>query len=203
MKKFVLDNCMTIIENNNNFDKIKLAEIRYGLEGIYLTFTKLIIISILAIIIGMFKEMILFLLIYNIIRIPSFGLHAKKSWICLLTSTIAFIGIPYLSLYTTINLKIKIIIGILSIIGMVLFAPADTKKKPIVSKKRRMIFKTVSTIITSIYIILAIIINNNFIVNCLIYSLILQNIMISPITYKIFKMPYNNYKEYIKIHGLN
>ena len=40
-------------------DDIKMAEYLYSIEGFYLTFTKLLIILPLAIILGVFKEMIL------------------------------------------------------------------------------------------------------------------------------------------------
>ena len=203
MKNIVIDNCMNIIKKNTSYDKTKLAEIKYGLEGIYLTITKLIVIGTLAIILGIFKELIIFLMIYNIMRSPSFGIHASKSWICLLTSTIAFIGIPLLMKTTTLNFITKIIIGIISIIGITLFSPADTHKRPIVNKKRRKIYKTLSFIISTTYIILSIIIKDNYISNSFFYATILQNILISPITYKLFNMPYDNYKTYIKTHGLN
>jgi len=48
MKKILINKCMNYIEKNTDYDKTKLAEIKYGLEAIYLTFSKLIIISILA-----------------------------------------------------------------------------------------------------------------------------------------------------------
>ena len=198
MKKFVLDRCMNIIKKNMQYDDTKLEEIRYGLEGIYLTITKILIISIICILLGIFKEFLIFLIIYSIMRTPSFGIHASKSWICLITSTISFVGFPLISIYTKLNITTKLIIGIISVIGICLFSPADTTKRPIINKKRRKIYKILSTIISIIYIILSIKIKNNFISNCLLYSTILQNILISPITYKIFKQPYNNYKEYIK-----
>lgn len=203
MKNYIIDNCMNIIKKNKDYDKTKLAEIKYGLEALYLTFTKVIIISILCITLGIFKEFIIFLLIYTIIRTPSFGLHATKSWICLVSSTIIFIGLPLIMKTIELNIIIKIIIGIILTIGMMLFSPADTHKRPIVNKKRRKIYKTLSTIISIIYVILSIVIKNTYISNCFIFAIVLQNIIISPITYKIFKLPYNNYKEYIKTHGLN
>ena len=203
MKKFVLDNCMNIITNNKQYDDIKLAEIKYGLETLYLTFSKLIIIGILAAILGLFKELLIFLIIYNIIRMTSFGLLATKSWICLLSSTIIFIGIPLIIKNIELNIITKIIIGIIFTIHISIFSPADTHKRPIINKKRRKIYKILSTIISIIYVILSIIIKNTYISNCFIFAIILQNIIISPITYKIFKLPYNNYKEYIKTHGLN
>ena len=200
MKKFIISKTMNYIKKNTNYDEIKLSEIKYGLESIYLTFSKLIIISILAIILGIFKEMILYMIIYNLIRMPSFGLHATKSWICLLSSTILFIGIPYLCIFLSIPMIIKIIIGILGILFMFKNAPADTKKKPIVSKKRRQTYKFISTLLTIIFVVLSIITKDNYISNCLVFAIIMQNCMISPTVYKIFKLPYNNYITFLRDH---
>ena len=200
MKKFIINTCMNYIQKNTNYTDVKLKEIKYGLEGIYLMISKLIIISCLSIILGVLKEMILYMFIYNIIRMPSFGLHATKSWICLLSSTILFVGIPYLCIYLSIPIYIKIIIGILGICLMFKNAPADTKKKPIINKKRRKIYKCISTLLAIIFCCLSIVIKNEFLSNCFTFALIMQNCMISPITYKIFKLPYNNYITFLKEH---
>jgi len=200
LKKFIINKCMNYIQKNTNYNKTKLAEIKYGLEGIYLTLSKLIVIFILSSILGIFKEMIIYMLIYNLIRMPSFGLHATKSWICLLTSTILFIGIPYLCIYLNIPLIIKFIIIVLGIMFMIKNAPADTKKRPIVNKKRRLVYKIISSFLTLIFGLISIIIKNNYISNCLIMAIVMQNCMISPLVYKIFKLPYNNYKIFLKEH---
>jgi accessory gene regulator B len=203
MKDYILNNCMEIISKNKDYNKTKLAEIKYGLETLYLTFSKIIIIVAIAIVLNIVKELIIFLLIFNIIRAPSFGIHASKSWICLLSSTITFIGLPLIMKIVNLNIQTKIIIGIISVIGISLFSPADTHKRPIVNKKRRTIYKILSTSIAITYISLSIVIKDNYISNCFLHATLLQNILISPITYKLFKMPYNNYKTYIKTHGLN
>ena len=191
---------MNYIKKNTNYDKAKLAEIKYGLEAIYLTFSKIIIILILAFILKIEKEMIIYMLIYNIIRMPSFGLHATKSWICLLSSTILFIGIPYLCIILTIPIILKIFIGIVGICFMLKNAPADTKKRPIVNKKRRKVYKIISTLLAIIFVYFTIIIKNNFISNCFLLALVMQNFMISPLVYRIFKLPYNNYITFLKEH---
>ena len=200
MKKYIINKCMDYIKKNTEYDKVKLAEIKYGLEGLYLTLSKIIIIFTLAIIMGIFKEMLIYMLIYNLLRMPSFGLHATKSWICLLSSTILFIGIPYLSMYLNIPLIIKIIITIIGTLLMMKNAPADTKKRPIVSRKRRLIYKIISTVLTLIFGVISICIKNNFISNCFILAIIMQNFMISPMIYKFFKLPYNNYIQFLKEH---
>ena len=177
MKKFLIKRTMNFIKNNTKYDDVKLKEIEYGLVGIYLLISKTIVIFFIALILGIFKEMIIFTLIYNIIRLTSFGLHATKSWICLLFSSIAFIGIPYLCLTIIIPIYIKAILGILGIYFMFKNSPADTKKRPIVNKKRRAIYKTISTILTIIYSFISIFTKNNLIANCMIFSIILQNLL--------------------------
>ena len=200
MKKFITNKLLNYIRKNTDYDEIKLKEIEYGFMSIYLTFSKILVIVIISIILGIFREVILFMLFFNLLRTVAFGLHATKSWICLISSTLIFILIPLLCIYININLYIKLIIGITGIIFIFKNAPADTKKKPIVSKKRRLTYKILSTILSIIYVICSILINNNFISNCLIFSLILENLLVSPLIYKLFKLPYNNYITFLKEH---
>lgn len=200
MKKFIINKCMNYIKKYNDYDEIKLKEIEYGLVSIYLTLYKLIIILIISLLLGVFKEVLIFMLLFNIIRTTAFGLHATKSWICLVSSTIMFIGIPILCKYLNINIYLKVIICILNIILIFKNAPADTYKRPIVNKKRRLIYKTISTLTVIIFSFFAILINNNFICNCLIFSSILENCLISPYIYKLFKLPYNNYITFLEKH---
>ena len=197
MKSKIINGLMTLIEKEQNFNEEKLEIIKYGLEGVYLTISKLIIICILAYILNLFYEIIVFLILYSIIRMTSFGLHAKKSWVCLLSSTTIFVFVPFISLHIMIPIYLKVIIGII-LIGLIYKnAPADTHKRPIVNYKRRMIYKYCSTFIAIIYIYCSILINNNFFSNCFIFTLLVQAIIISPLVYKIFKLPYNNYLTYL------
>ena len=198
MKEAFINSSMNMIQKYYpNYSEVKLAELKYGLLGLYLMISKSIIIFSIAIFLGIFKELLIFTVIYNIIRAPSFGMHASKSWICLVASTSIFILLTYLSLNVTIPINIKLIIGIIGIIFMYKNSPADTAKKPIVSLKRRKIYKTISTLFAIIFVICSLIIDNNFLSNSFILSLVLQNIFISPTTYKIFNEPYDNYKTYI------
>lgn len=178
-------------------DDIKMAEYLYSIEGFYLTFTKLLIILPLAIIIGVFKEMILLLLFFNILRESACGLHATKSWICLLSSSIVFLGIPFLTKIIVIPFIIKVILGIIGILLIFKYAPADTKKAPIIKEQRRKKLKITSTINCIILTILCLIIKDKIISNIIIFSIWIEIFLILPITYKIFHLSYNNYKTYL------
>lgn len=200
MKNLIIKNCMTYIKNNTDYNETKLKEIEYGLTGLYLTISKFIVIIIISIYLRIFKEMLIFICLFNVIRMPAFGLHATKSWICLISSILIFIGLPMICMNLSLNNILKVIIGLICTLLMFKNSPADTYKRPIVSKKRRKVYNTISVIISIVFSIISVNINNNFISNCLIFALILENCLISPYVYKLFKLPYNNYITYIKNH---
>lgn len=196
MKNYIINGTMNYILKYNHYNNIKQEELKYGLVAIYLLVTKLILILIISALLGIFKEVVLFTIIYIPIRAVSFGLHATKSWICLVSSTIIFVGLPFISKHLLMPTYLKSIIGITSILLMFKNSPADTHKRPIVNKKRRLFFKYSSVLISIIYTILSIFINNNFISNCLLFTLLIQCFLTSPLIYKLFKLPYNNYKNF-------
>lgn len=200
MKKVFLNTCLkAITKNDPSIDKIKLDEIRYGLEGLYLTITKTIVIFALTLLLGTFKEMLIMLFIFNILRKTGFGIHAKKSWQCWISSLSIFVIFPYIAKLAILPKLLKIILSMISIAVMFLYAPADTYKRPLINKKKRMIWKTLSVINCSIMSIILIIIKDNTLSNLLLFGIYTEVALINPITYKIFKLPYNNYKTY----GLN
>ncbi len=203
MKKRFLKWSLNLIKNNNpSIDDIKLDEIRYGLEGIYLTITKTIFIFTICYLLNIFKEMILLLLFFNILRTTGFGLHAKKSWMCWLSSTIMFVILPLLAKNIIIQYNLKLFLGIFSIILIFLYAPADTEKRPLINKKKRIIWKVITTINCTILVIFSLI-TKEIISNLIIFGIYSEIILISPLTYKIFHLNYNNYKEYILKNNLS
>lgn len=195
MKEKFVNGCISIIQSNNpNISKKEILKMRYGLEGLYLNITKIIFIFLIAFLLGILKETLLLLLVFNIIRFVAFGVHAKRSIDCLISSTIFFIGFPLLCIHVTIPILIKYIIFIPLVALIGIFAPADTEKRPLKNKKKRIIYKVLSIIMAIIYMILSIVIKDNTISNYFIFALIIQIIVILPITYKIFGVSYNNYK---------
>ncbi len=200
MREIVINNSMNLIKKNYSYDDTKLAEIKYGLEAIYILISKAIVILGGAFILGIFKEVVIFTLSYSLIRMFSFGLHATKSWICLVSSLIIFITVPFICKYLDINIYIKSIINIICILLIFKNAPADTHKRPIINQKRRDRYKFLSVTIGISMAIISIVTKNIFLSNCLMFSLIVQNFMISPSIYKLFKLPYDNYKNYLNIN---
>ncbi|MBP3635510.1 MAG: accessory gene regulator B family protein [Bacilli bacterium] len=197
MKKTIINGCLSIIINNNeDLSKKEIDKMRYGLEGLYLTITKLVLILAIAFIIGILKEVLLLLLIFNGIRLTSFGVHAKRSIDCLISSCLFFLIFPILCIKLTIPILIKQIMFIPLVVLIGIFAPADTEKRPLKNKKKRMVYKIISIIISIIYMSLSLFIKDNTLSNCFVFALIIQIIVMLPITYKMFGVSYNNYKKY-------
>ena len=197
MKKLIINKCMELVTTyNKDLSQRDIDKIKYGLEGLYLTITKLIFIIIISIILSIWKETLLLILIFNGIRLTAFGVHAKKSIDCLISSTLFFILFPILCIKLTIPLIVKVILFIPLTVLIGIFAPADTEKRPLINKKKRKIYKMLSIMISIIYMTIAIVIKDNTLSNCFIFAIVIQIIIMLPITYKIFGVSYNNYKTY-------
>ena len=186
----------SIKKYNKDYSNDKLEEIEYGLEVIYLLITKTIVIVGLSFLFGIAIEMLMMLFFYNLLRMYGFGLHASKSWMCWVSSIIIFLLLPYLAKIIIIGYVYKIIILGLCVINLFLFAPADTHKRPLIKKSRRVKFKYTTFILSLIFSYICLLSKNEMLSNCIIFALIVEGVMVNPLVYKIFKLPYNNYKTY-------
>lgn len=196
MKKKFLDSSMELIKKNKEYSQEEIDIMRYGLETLYLTITKMVVIFLTSYLLGIFKETILLLITYNIIRSQSFGIHASKSIYCLISSLIMFIGGALICKYCVLPFELTLVLSIICNICLLFYAPADTHKRPLVNVKKRKRFKFVSFSLGIIYTMLIVIFKDYSIVNYLLFGMIEAIIIILPITYKVFNMPYNNYKSY-------
>lgn len=196
IKNFIINNSISLVNKTNKYNNTELEEIKYGLESIYLAMTKVVVVLFISACIGLFKEAVLFLLIFNLVRATAFGLHASKSIWCWISSSISFLLIPFICKNVIFPTIFYIVASIITMIIFLLYAPADTVKRPLINKKKRKMYKILSVITALIFISLIFIIDNFLIKNMLIFALILESILILPITYKIFKLPYRNYLNY-------
>lgn len=196
MRSKIINSIMEQIKKYNDFNDIKLQEIKYGLETVYLTIVKTIIYILIALLLNTIKELLFFILTYGLLRLTGFGVHAKKSIHCWISSTIIFVIIPLLIKYIMINPNIIYAISIIFTIVLIIYAPADTEKRPLINKKKRIRYKIITSVISIAYIILIILINNNFVKHALLYSLVLEGFLVTPFSYKLFGVSYKNYKNY-------
>lgn len=196
MKAVFMNNTITFLKKYNNYSEKDLEKLEYGLEGIYLTITKLVIISVAAVLLGITKQFIALLILFNIIRFTGFGFHALKSYQCLFCSVAFFILIPLFFIEFDLSKNVYAIIDSICIISYLLFAPADTIKRPLPNKRKRIIRKTITVIVGLIYSVLNMVFFGHWVSSVLISALVIQAIIINPLLYMLFGQPYNNYKNY-------
>lgn len=194
MKTLFLDGTLSFITKYKDYTDEEIIKLKYGLEGIYLTITKLVIVIILSILLNIFRQVISLLILFNIIRYFGFGVHAKKSSECLITSLLLFILIPFIFLSFIINKNILVALSVVSIISFIPFAPADTIKRPMKNEKKRFIRKILTITTGIIFLVCGILINIYNIYTLFFLAIIIQAIVVNPLTYKIMGQPYNNYK---------
>ena len=196
MKELFLNKSINFITSQKPYKQEDIDKLRYGLEGIYLTFYKMIIILLVAFFLHTLKETIIFLILFNIIRYPAFGFHANTSFECLIISLILMVLLPFLLLTFNIPIIIKIVICFVCLVFFFIYAPMDTIKRPLPNKKKRRIRKFCSCLCCILYTCLMIVFKNSFINNLFFCAIVVETILILPTTYMLFKQPYNNYLNY-------
>lgn len=198
MKKKFLDSSINFIKNYKELPDDDIEKLRYGLEGIYLTITKLVAIAIVASALGILKEVIITLLLFNAIRYTGFGFHAEKSIQCLFISLFQFVILPYILINIVIPKSIIFVICIICIVSYFFFAPADTIKRPLPNMRKRKIRKWSTVFIGIIYSIFLFIFSDTFVAPLILSALLVEAIIINPLLYMVFGQPYNNYKTYVQ-----
>lgn len=193
MKKLVVNNLYNLILSYNNYSDEEKEKLLYGIEGLYLTLSKFVIIMILSFLLHIEKDVLIVLVLFNIIRYTGFGFHAEKSYQCLITSILFFVGFPLLFQYLILDKTFIHLLVAVCMFSYLLYAPADTVKRPIYDKKMRIIRKIATLIIALLYYICILTLDYT-IGKLFLVALIIQSIMINPVLYKIFKQPYGNYK---------
>lgn len=180
-----------------DYDNDKLDEIRYGLEATYLSITKLVVILGISLLLGIFKESVILLVLFNFLRLTGFGLHATKSWMCWVSSSITFLLVPFFCKSLVLPNYVLVPISVVCLINFLLYAPADTVKRPLIHKKRRLLYKVCTVLIASLYTVLIFITKDTFLQNSLASAMLIEGALINPYIYKLFNLPYNNYKNYV------
>ena len=198
MKEKFITNGISFINKYQECDELKIKKLKYGLEGLYSLIIKTTAVIIISALLHTLKETCFIILFYAGIRTFSFGIHAKNNIACWITTITIYNIIPLLIKNILIPESIGYIVLIIGFISMLLWSPADTPKRPIIRKKHRLKCKILSLTVVLIYTILYSFNNIEIINNSLIYALLVQCILINPLTYKITRTTFNNYKYYKK-----
>ena len=175
-------------------DDERAEVINYGLQNIVGEIPKIFLLFIIALVLGMFKEVLFMFLVLTPYRGASGGFHLKTHLGCIVGTTAFYCGIVLLSQHIILEDITKyILIGIGWIFGMFmikLYAPADTENVPILSKKDRKRKQMIAYITYSIGLMAAVLIQDNVISNILLFGNLLQTLTITKLAYRLTKNKY-------------
>ena len=175
-------------------DDERAGVINYGLQNIVGEIPKIFLLFIIALVLGMFKEVLFMFLVLTPYRGASGGFHLKTHLGCIVGTTAFYCGIVFLSQHIILEDITKYILtGISWIFGMFmikLYAPADTENVPILSKKDRKRKQMIAYITYSIGLMAAVLIQDNVISNILLFGNLLQTLTITKLAYRLTKNKY-------------
>ena len=194
ISKTLSTRCTNFIRKNISTSEEDLEKIDYGMQVIIINIYQSIILFIIAYFLGIFIYTLIASILFAIVRIFASGVHANSTLTCCIVSSTFFFGNVYLSLNIPKNIISISIIFLVSLILILLYAPADTEERPLISKKLRKSLKIKSVIVVIAFYIAALLIQNNIYANLITFSVLEEAFVITPLAYKLFNKRYNNYK---------
>ncbi|UZW14745.1 accessory gene regulator B family protein [Clostridium pasteurianum] len=187
--------CMEIIKNNVEKSEEEFEKIQYGIKIIIINLFKFIILFLTAYFLGVLNYCIVAVVSFGILRTFASGVHAESSIKCIFMNYVIFLGNVFLSLRFSLNIVSVIVIYTIGLILIILYSPADTAERPLVSKRLRKSLKIKSIVAVELLIIISIMLPHSVYRNIIIYSVLEEAVLITPIAYALLRKSYKNYKD--------
>jgi len=176
-------------------DDISYLKLKLGVEVLFIDLTKGLVVYGLAILLGMFVSALIVHLSYLALRRCSFGLHAKSSFNCTIVSVVMFIALPYVVRNWVLDFRWIFLLFTVSTCCFFLYAPADTEKNPLIGKERRLKLRNRAVFSCLALMGVTFMVPNYEVRVLIILGVVLQVVMILPLTYKMLGRSYQNYEK--------
>jgi len=163
----------------------KLAEIDYGIAAFIANSYKMVFIFILAILLNILNYFLIAIISFGALRTFASGVHAKREWTCFPVSTSIFLGITYLGINLDLNIYIINFVFILCFAAILIYAPADTEERPLVSRKLRKKLKIMSCITILVLYAIALYSLGTKTSSIITFAVLFESVLILPVTYKL------------------
>lgn len=194
--KYLKVKSMNFISTNVTLEESQSEIIQYGIEVLLINLFKSFILFLAACFLGIFKEVLMFFICFAFLRFSASGVHASSGILCNIINFLIFIGGCYLSIYLPLPLPYLVLFFILSLLLVYLYAPADTRKKPIESRKLRQKLKTKALLSTTILFLIMLNMHSNIYKNIITYAVLSEALCLTPIIYKILGEEYHYYENH-------
>ena len=175
---------------------LELQKLVLGMEMVVINVSKLVVLYLLSAILGILLQTVVLHGAYMLIKRYSFGLHALNSTVCTLVTCILFGFVPWLLQGMSIDNMAVVAIFMPVIVCLYLYAPADTKARPLIGVKTRAQLKKRAVGAAIVLMVTALLIPSQEVKFLLCLGAIYQCTFILPITYKLLKRSEKNYEIY-------
>lgn len=171
-------------------DEEKEMVITFGVRILFGEMPKILLLIIIGFLLNVGWYILLMFLLLAPYRSFTGGFHLKTHLGCMLTTTILYLSPILIAKYLPIDQNyilyfLTFIIGVMSIIFIIKYAPADTENIPILSKKERKTKRIKAYIFLPILLAIIVFSPDKIISYMLLYGIFLQNLTIMPIAYKL------------------
>ena len=162
-------------------------KLQYGIYVFYLNTLKTLLLIVISLILGILPYIAVFAFAYGSLRIYSFGVHLKSTWLCTLLGLAYYLGSTYLALNVCIPIAVKAFIILLCAVCFFIYAPAQTRKRPIPEHQRKAL-KPKSVAMFLVVTVCMFVLHNFPVYSSLVFmAAVCQTINLLPVTYKIFR----------------
>jgi accessory gene regulator B len=161
--------------------------VRYGVYIIVSDAVKLIIMLLAAYFLGIFKYTLISLICFGFFRSFAGGVHSKTWLGCLITNTVIFFSLVYISLYIQ-GINPAIVTLTVFFAGLIIvykYVPGDIENKPIPSRRQRNRLKVLSFLVLSLLGIISLMLSSQPLSNIIMLSVVVELAAVLPVTYKI------------------
>jgi len=141
-------------------DGLELKKMRLGIEILLINISKFLIVMTMAWILNLIPLTLVIISSFSFIRKAAFGLHARNSIVCTVSTTVIFVGGAYISKYIILNNYLVSLLMVMSMFILYKYAPADTEARPILVEKHRKKLKKEAILSTCTLLLVALIIDN-------------------------------------------
>ena len=171
-------------------DEEKEMVITFGVRILFGEMPKILLLILIGFLLNVGWYILLMFLLIAPYRSFTGGFHLKTHLGCMVTTTILYLFPILIAEYLPITQNyilylLAFIVGIMSIVFIYKYAPADTENIPILSKKERKIKRIKAYIFLPILLAIIVFSPDKIISYMLLYGIFLQNLTIMPIAYKI------------------
>ena len=184
MRLNVVTNVSDYFAQKLDYDETTYQKFRYGFGILYYTLTKTAVLIIIALALGIWKEILILLGAYTFVRLFGFGVHMHDSIKCTIVGTVLFLGGTYLGINIDLNMISYSVIFAVSLVLCFLYAPMPTAKRPINWQNRRK-FKLLSMIAVVMLFLLVVYLQPGIASNLISIGVLLEMLNILPVTSKI------------------